>query len=147
MEKLKRILGCYRNVTLEPVFLLFCVNLGLIGITTQSLYIEKTCKVNLGHNDTVCDNIHDHPDTQTQTQKHVSAIQGYNGMLQSAPALIFTLFAGPMTDRFGRKPLIICSLLGYLLLDIIFLINSHWFFELKVEMSLEAMSHMCLCLG
>ena len=53
--------------------------------------------------------------------------------LQSAPGMVFTLFAGPLTDTYGRKPLIICALLGYFLLDIIFLINSIWFYELKVE--------------
>ena len=51
---------------------------------------------------------------------------------QSAPGIIFTLFAGPLTDTYGRKPLIISALLGYLLLDIIFLINSIWFYDLKV---------------
>ena len=52
--------------------------------------------------------------------------------LQSAPGMVFTLFAGPLTDTYGRKPLIICALLGYFLLDIIFLINSIWFYDLKV---------------
>ena len=59
-------------------------------------------------------------------------------MLQSAPGLIFTLFAGPMTDKFGRKPLIICALVGYLLLDIIFIINTYWFLELKVSSSVSS---------
>ena len=36
MDKIKTLLGSYRQITLEPVFLLFCVNLGLIGITTQA---------------------------------------------------------------------------------------------------------------
>ena len=62
----------------------------------------------------------------------MSEIQAYNGMLQSAPGIVFTLFAGPLTDSFGRKPLIISALFGYLLLDIIFLVNAYWFFELKV---------------
>ena len=52
---------------------------------------------------------------------------------QSAPGIIFTLFAGPLTDTYGRKPLIISALLGYLLLDIIFLVNSIWFYDLKVN--------------
>ena len=54
-------------------------------------------------------------------------------MLQSAPGIIFTLFAGPLSDQLGRKPLIFSALFGYLLLDIIFLFNAVWFFELKVE--------------
>ena len=71
--------------------------------------------------------------SQQETQKYVSEIQAYNGMLQSAPGIIFTLFAGPLSDQLGRKPLILSALFGYLLLDIIFLFNAVWFFELKVE--------------
>ena len=43
-----------------------------------------------------------------------------------------------MTDKFGRKPLIICALVGYLLLDIIFIINTYWFLELKVSSSVSS---------
>ena len=63
----------------------------------------------------------------------MSEIQAYNGMLQSAPGILFTLFAGPLSDQIGRKPLILSALFGYLLLDVIFLFNAVWFFELKVE--------------
>ena len=150
MEQIKTILGSYRHISLEPVFLLFCVNLGLIGITTQDLYLKKACKVNLNHSEAICDNIFNHTDIQVyyyytvnplislqplqqETQKYVSEIQAYNGMLQSAPGILFTLFAGPLSDQLGRKPLILSALLGYLLLDIIFLFNAVLFFELKVE--------------
>ena len=64
MEQIKTILGSYRHISLEPVFLLFCVNLGLIGITTQDLYLKKACKVNLNHSETICDNIFNHTDIQ-----------------------------------------------------------------------------------
>ena len=64
MEQIKTILGSYRHISLEPVFLLFCVNLGLIGITTQDLYLKKACKVNLNHTEAICDNIFNHTDIQ-----------------------------------------------------------------------------------
>ena len=82
MDKIKTILGSYRQISLEPVFLLFCVNLGLMSISSQGLYLEKACKVNLNRTESVCDNIHDHSETQKETQKYVSEIQAYNGMLQ-----------------------------------------------------------------
>ena len=41
-------------------------------------------------------------------------------------------FTGPLSDKFGRKPLLILSLIGYLILSIVFLINCFWFDELKV---------------
>ena len=60
---------------------------------------------------------------QIATQKYVSELQAYNGMLQSAPGVLFTLVAGPLTDSWGRRPLILSALLGYLLLNLILLVN------------------------
>ena len=74
--------GSICQITLEPVFFLFCLNSGLIKIASQSLYLNKACKVNLGHNDTVCDNIQEYEEVQVETQQYVSQIQAYNGMLQ-----------------------------------------------------------------
>ena len=124
--------GALRYISLEPVFLLFSLNSGLIRISSQGLYLDKACLVNLNYTEDICGNIHNHTEIQKVTQKYVSEIQGYNGMLQSAPAIIFTLFAGPMSDTYGRKPLIICALFGYFVLNLVFLINSIWFYELKV---------------
>ena len=132
MGLLAKLFGAVRLISLEPVFFLFCVNLGLIGIATQGLYLKKACLVNLNYTSEICNNIHNYTAIQKETQRFVSDIQAYNGMLQSAPAIIFTLFAGPLSDTYGRKPIIISSLFGYLLLNIVFLINCLWFFELKV---------------
>ena len=73
-------------------------------------------------------------------------------MLQSWPAIFFTLFAGPLSEvilleniifkkifkiplfeDYGRKPLIIVGLLGYIVLNIAFFINSWFMYELKAE--------------
>jgi MFS family permease len=135
MELLSKGTEAFRHISLEPVFFLFCVNLGLIGISTQGLYLNKACIVNLNYTEEICRNIHDNVTIQKETQKFVSEIQAYNGMLQSAPAIVFTLFAGPLSDTYGRKPLIISALFGYFVLNIVFLINSIWFYELKVTIN------------
>ena len=62
-----------------------------------------------------------------------SCSKGYNGLLQSWPAIFFTLFAGPLSEDYGRKPLIIVGLLGYIVLNIAFFINSWFMYELKAE--------------
>ena len=80
--KLKNILGSFRHISLEPVFLLFAINIGLISISSQSIYIDKACKVNLNETKSVCDNIQEFNQTQKDTQKYVSGIQAYNGALQ-----------------------------------------------------------------
>lgn len=54
------------------------------------------------------------------------------GMLQCMPVMMFVMIAGPLTDKYGRKPLILSALVGYLILDLVFLVNSLWFYQLKV---------------
>ena len=62
----------------------------------------------------------------------MTELQAYKGMLQAAPGLLFTLVAGPLTDSWGRRPLLLCALLDHLLLCLILLVNAVWFLELKV---------------
>ena len=73
----------------------------------------------------------------------MSELQAYNGMLQSLPGLLFTLVAGPLTDSWGRRPLILSSLLGHLLLNIILLVNAVWFIELKVQLKSKTIPDSC----
>ena len=130
---MKSVIG---SIMLEPVAFLLMTFVGLIMLTSQELYLMKACKVNLNFTDVECENINNHSDVQIATQKYVSEIQAYNGVLQSAPGIILAFFAGPLSDKFGRKPLLIFSLFGYLILSIVFLINSFWFDELKVNLEL-----------
>ena len=53
-------------------------------------------------------------------------------MLQCMPVMMFVMIAGLLTDNYGRKPLILSALVGYLILDLVFLLNSLWFHQLKV---------------
>ena len=48
------------------------------------------------------------------------------------PVMMFVMIAGPLTDHYGRKPLILSALVGYLILNLVFLVNSLWFYQLKV---------------
>ena len=50
--------------------------------------------------------------------------------------MMFVMIAGPLTDKYGRKPLIFSALLGYLVLNTVFLLNSIFFFQLKVGLIL-----------
>ena len=61
----------------------------------KGLYVSKTCLVNLGNTTEACSSLHDSNNTELQleTQKYVSEIQAYNGMLQEKlVAIIFGWF-------------------------------------------------------
>ena len=73
--------------------------------------------------------------------------------LKGIPPIIFALFIGPWSDKFGRRYLIILPLTGYIAYNIWFLINVIYFDELVVEyLMLEIFQYwpggwMCLFMG
>lgn len=73
--------------------------------------------------------------------------------VKGVPPIIFALFIGPWSDKFGRKFLIVFPLIGYALYNIWFLINVIFFETFVVEyLMLEFIQfwfggYMCLFLG
>ena len=72
----------FKNITVEPAYLMFAISQGLYIIVASELYISKVCKVNLAFGDEICDNIQQHKDEQVQVQKYVSTLKIYNSLLQ-----------------------------------------------------------------
>ena len=123
----------YRNITIEPICFIFAINYGFFAIASSELYVQKMCRVNLNYTDEVCDDIYSYKDKQETNQELVTGLQRTSKIIQAIPPLVYALIAGPWSDKHGRKPLIILGILGYVLSNIVFLINAHWFDELKAE--------------
>ena len=73
--------------------------------------------------------------------------------VKGIPPIIFALFIGPWSDKFGRKFLIVFPLIGYVLYDVWFLINVIFFDYFTADwLMLEFMQYwaggyMCFFLG
>lgn len=134
MQKVEKFVKyCWANVTVEPAFFFFALAQGIYIVIAQSLYISKVCNVNLNFTREVCDNIQQYPEHQIEVQKYTSVLQSYNSVIQAIPTCLYSLFAGPWSDRHGRKVLIICATFGYVFNNAVFMINTYFFYELKAE--------------
>ena len=128
-----RLIDIWKNITIEPVYLLFTFNYGIFGIVSQDLYIEKVCRVNLNFNSTICDNIQKYENEQIQVQEYTSTLKMYNTILQTIPGTLYLLIAGPLSDVYGRKPFMALSLLGYTFNNTVFIVNAYYLNKLKAE--------------
>ena len=109
------------------------LNYGLFSIVSQTLYIEKICRVNLNFSDIICNDIQNHENEQIQVQKYSADLKMYNSVLQAIPGALYLLIAGPLSDVYGRKPFIAFALFGYVFNNAVFLINGYFFYEYKAE--------------
>ena len=128
-----KIKSFFSTITVEPAYLIFSFAQGLYLLVASELYISKVCKVNLAFGEEVCENLHDHKDKQIEVQQYVATLQIYNRILQAVPSVIFSLFAGPWSDIYGRKFLIIVSLSGFFCNNAVFMACTYWFYELRAE--------------
>ena len=57
----------WKNITVEPVVIFYCLVVALSGIPGEEMYVKKACLVNLNHTKEVCDNIYEHKEIQLET--------------------------------------------------------------------------------
>ena len=124
----------------EPALLIYVLMFSVSLIQMDRIYLDKVCQVNLrswleGRNLTraVCSNLSEHKEEQQRVQAVTAELKTVEAVLLSAPALLFSLFAGSYSDRAGRRPLLmlpfLCSGLSYLAM----LVNWVWWDELPAQ--------------
>ena len=110
----------FSEVVVEPILAGYMTVYIILVFTSTELYREKACRVDLNYTMEICSNMKNHKDIQAEVQMYVSSVQAYNGVLQSLPSIVFTLILGSLSDRYGRKPLILVGLSGLFIQSLVF---------------------------
>lgn len=105
--------------------LCFASELSTASILTNQL-IYQTCTVTLGYNVSDCillgtknESAYIHK-LEAEAQHQVIKIQMAKLLIESLIPALLSLFIGPWSDKFGRKPVILASFYGYIAMYVAF---------------------------
>ncbi|ROT74992.1 adenylate cyclase [Penaeus vannamei] len=109
------VLGALKAVSVEPVMLVdgACNQAMLLFI--ENVQMNKICSINLGLPDQVCNNLSEHPEEDVLVQREFSVFAFYNSIIMSIIPLIFVLFMGAWSDKYGRKIPLLMTLIGHVM--------------------------------
>ena len=112
-------------ITVEPAIFLQSFNWGLQSVISQNLMIAKVCR-DFGYNQTICANIDNHTSEENLVQAGVTSLNMNLQILSALPSIFLGLFVGAWSDRNGRKPVILGPMLGYIISNLVWLINIYY---------------------
>ncbi|XP_063595702.1 proton-coupled folate transporter-like [Penaeus indicus] len=109
------VLRALKAVSVEPVMLVdgACNQAMLLFI--ENVQMNKICSINLGLPDQVCNNLSEHPEEDILVQREFSVFAFYNSIIMSIIPLIFVLFMGAWSDKYGRKVPLLMTLIGHVM--------------------------------
>ncbi|XP_045132812.1 proton-coupled folate transporter-like [Portunus trituberculatus] len=120
-------------ITVEPVMLVDGACKEAMLIYTENVQMNKICSVKLGYSPEVCANLTAHPQESVNVQREFSLFAFYNSILMSIPPLIFILFMGAWSDKYGRKIPLLVTMCGHIIYAAGYLV-SHWQTTWPVEL-------------
>jgi len=131
VPKLKSFKTLRCAVTVEPMlFLYFVTNVLSTNVGTNML-LHKGCNPNA----TMAPNLHVSPDCllENGAQHGVSSINVWKHMIQELLSLVFIMFAGPWSDRHGRRrrPLMFVPVIGQMTCDAFNLLSAIFWNQLS----------------
>jgi len=89
----------------------------------------------LNHTEEICENLGDdvNRDIQDDVQIRVNNFQTNSLWISSVPGIIYSLYAGPISDKLGRKPLLMFPIIGVVFTSIVGIINFAFIETLPLE--------------
>lgn len=142
----KKLCRLKSSITVEPILAGLIVPSMLARLAIQNLNLDKTCRVKLGYNDSICDALIDRTgnltDYEGEVQKVISNIESWKSLIQTSIPTLLVIFMGAWSDRTGnRKICIMMPIFGELLVCCSNLLSTFFFDQISVEvtMFLEAL--------
>ena len=119
-----------KSFTIEPILALKMLGVYILYGTQveTNLLIWKLCHFELGYSEKVCQNLSLETNEQVENlvQKRLQEFQTIGQWINSVPTLILSLFMGSISEKFGRKPLMIFPLVGSIFANISLYFNYRW---------------------
>ena len=124
------------SLSLEPVIFLYSIGMVVFNgpQVETDFQFKKVCEVELGYNVSICDNLPDFPDVNTEVTDIVNRFQIRLGWAKSGLTLFFALISGAFADKFGPKLILCAPLLGTVLESATYLLNYALHTSLPLEM-------------
>lgn len=117
------VLNFPRDVKAEPLMGLFGLGFYMPIAFVQNLMIEKLCRAK--YPEEICMN-----KSNTQVEEEIQGIAAqylmFHYLVRQLPAVILSLYMGTWSDRYGRRYIIQISLLGNILVFILYVLNSYY---------------------
>ncbi|XP_066960676.1 lysosomal proton-coupled steroid conjugate and bile acid symporter SLC46A3-like [Macrobrachium rosenbergii] len=98
-----QLLNALKSTSVEPVMLIIGACNQAMRLFAENVQMNKICSVNLGFSAKVCENLADHLKENVLVQKDFTLFSFYNSIIPSVTALIYVLFMGAWSDKYGRK--------------------------------------------
>ncbi|KAL3289024.1 hypothetical protein HHI36_003467 [Cryptolaemus montrouzieri] len=137
IQKLKFV---FTHITVEPIVLFFVIAWNIKFLTSQNLWLEKACRVNLNYNSSTCHAMvmrnatGFEPFQEIQVQQLVSKMVAIRSICMGSLPAILMLFIGSWSDRHGRrKPVIMMPILGEVIGCFLLFVCVYYFSDVSLE--------------
>ena len=102
------------GLTLEPAILFSNFGRHIVegNALNLDLLMEKLCVDRFNETQEVCSNLADYPELQDEVQISYNQFETGKKLVGMAPLILYSLVAGALSDKYGRKPIFLVALFG-----------------------------------
>ncbi|XP_024937758.1 uncharacterized protein LOC107264716 isoform X4 [Cephus cinctus] len=110
--------GWRRYIMVEPPIMMLLFAETMTGAVLTDLIVYQSCTVSLKLNETLCQLLHTNSSSQeaaaieAKVQPYASIVLMYAFLLRTVLPSLLSLFLGPWSDKYGRKPLLVSGYMG-----------------------------------